>query len=126
MYDERELMRGNTPTMVLAVLRDGPCHGYAIAREVNRRTGDSLQFKQGTLYPVLHALEADGLIAGAWEVGSGERPRKIYSITETGLAELERRAAVWIRFTDAMERVMGVGDTLGGGIGKGLPDAEPA
>jgi hypothetical protein len=64
--DERELIRGSTPTLVLAVLSEGPRHGYAIAREVNRRTEGALKFKQGTLYPVLHGLERDGLVAGAW------------------------------------------------------------
>ncbi|MBC7805179.1 MAG: helix-turn-helix transcriptional regulator [Akkermansiaceae bacterium] len=105
--DERELLRGNTPTMVLAVLRDGPLHGYAIAREVNRRTGDALRFKQGTLYAVLHALERDEWIAGNWETGDGERPRKVYAMTEAGQAELARRTVVWDRFAKAMARVIG-------------------
>ncbi len=121
MYDERELIRGNTPTMVLAVLRDGPSHGYAIAREVNRRTGDALTFKQGTLYPVLHLLEQQDWIAGAWEHLDGERPRKVYSITESGAAELDRRLQVWGRFSEAMQRV------VAGGPGKdGVPDGSAA
>lgn len=107
MFDERELIRGNTPTMVLAVLRDGDSHGYAILREVNRRTGDALKFKQGTLYPVLYALEQAGFIAGAWEHLSGERPRRVYTISPEGLIELERRLEVWRRFTATMERVVG-------------------
>ncbi len=115
MQDERELIRGNTPTMVLAVLRDGPQHGYAIAREVNRRTGDALKFKQGTLYPVLYSLEQDGLIAGEWEHLEGERPRKVYTITEAGSAELARRLKAWNTFTEAMARVVG-----------GRPDEQPA
>jgi PadR family transcriptional regulator, regulatory protein PadR len=115
MADERELLRGNTPTMVLAVLRDAPRHGYAIAREVNRRTGNALRFKQGTLYPVLHALERDGLIVGEWEHPEGERPRKVYTITPAGLAELERRLKVWNRFAAAMSRVV-----------EGAPGEQPA
>lgn len=105
--DERELIRGSTPTLVLAVLSEGPRHGYAIAREVNRRTEGALKFKQGTLYPVLHGLERDGLVAGAWEHPEGERPRKVYAITETGKAELARRTKVWDRFTRAIGRVLG-------------------
>jgi PadR family transcriptional regulator, regulatory protein PadR len=106
VYDERELLRGNTPTMVLAVLKEAPRHGYAIAREVNRRTGHALKFKQGTLYPVLHALERDGLIAGEWEHPEGERPRKVYSITPQGQVEMERRAKAWSAFAAAMHRVI--------------------
>jgi PadR family transcriptional regulator, regulatory protein PadR len=112
--DERELLRGNTQTLVLAVLRDGALHGYAIVREINRRSGDGLRCKQGTLYPVLYTLERDGLIRGAWEHAEGERPRKVYSLTDAGVAELERRVNAWRRFNVAMEGVLG-----------GKPGAQP-
>ena len=107
MFDERELIRGNTPTMVLAVLRHEARHGYAILGEVNRRMGDALKFKQGTLYPVLYALEGSGFIVGQWEQSEEERPRKVYHITPTGALELERRLEAWKMFTLAMERVIG-------------------
>ena len=115
MNDERELLRGSTPTLVLAVLKDGAQHGYAIAREVNRRSNNVLKFKQGTLYPVLHALERDGLIAGKWEHKEGERPRKVYTITKSGRAELARRMRVWSKFSLAVNSVIG-----------GTPHEQPA
>jgi len=92
---------------VLAVLGDGPQHGYAIARAINARTGDVLKLKQGTLYPVLHGLERDGLVVGEWEHSEGERPRRVYTITEAGRAELARRAQVWGKFAQAMNRLIG-------------------
>ena len=116
--DERELLRGSTPTLVLAVLKDEAQHGYAIAREVNRRTEGALKFKQGTLYPVLHALERDGLIAGQWEHLDGERPRKVYTITSAGRVELTRRAQVWQRFSGAVSSVIGTSE---GGAGHEQP-----
>src|SRR5215470_11166232 len=85
---ERELLKGNTPALVLAVLKDGPRHGYAIAREIERRSGNALKFKEGTLYPALHALEREGAITGQWEKVTGGRERKVYTITPAGLAEL--------------------------------------
>lgn len=117
MDDEPELLRGNTHTLVLAVLRSGPLHGYGIAREVNRRGGDALRCKQGTLYPVLYALEQDDLIRGVWEHTDGDRPRKVYALTEAGIGELERRIRSWRRFNAAMERVLG---------GEESPDVQPA
>jgi PadR family transcriptional regulator, regulatory protein PadR len=107
ILDERELLRGNTPTLVLAVLRDAPLHGYAIAREINRRSGSALRFKQGTLYPALHALERRGWIAGEWELDAGERPRKVYRITEAGRAELERKMQAWRQFSSAVDAIIG-------------------
>ena len=105
--DDRELLRGNTPTLVLAVLQDGPLHGYSIAREINRRSKQSLQCKQGTLYPALYALERDGLVAGEWEQADGGRPRRVYTITEAGRKELDRRIQTWKRFTLGVEGVIG-------------------
>lgn len=106
MADDKGLLRGNATTLVLSVLRDGARHGYDIAREVERRSENSLTFKHGTLYPVLHALENEGLIASEWEHPDGERPRRVYRITETGLAELERCVRTWQEFARAMERVI--------------------
>jgi PadR family transcriptional regulator PadR len=108
--DERELLRGNTPTMILAILQDGSQHAYAIGRSISERAGDGVKFKRGTLYPVLHSLERDGLVVGKWEHEAGERPRCIYTITDVGRAELVRRAKAWNRFSEAMNNL--IGDSL--------------
>jgi DNA-binding PadR family transcriptional regulator len=73
-----------------------------------------LLFKEGTLYPVLHALERDGLITGDWEVSASGPPRKVYAITSQGISELERRTRLWIDFSGMLNRVL-----------KGDSDAQP-
>ena len=115
MEDERELLRGNTPTLILAALKDGALHGYALAREINRRSNNALQCKQGTLYPALHALEQEGFIVGGWEYDTGQRPRKVYSLTEEGHTELDRRIKTWKQFALAVNSVIG-----------GTPHEQPA
>jgi len=105
---ESDLLRGNTPTLVLAVLRDEPGHGYAITKRINARTDNALSMRQGTLYPVLTALERDGLVEGQWEHPEGERPRKMYVITDAGRAELERRTEAWRKFASGVNQVLGV------------------
>lgn len=107
MEQDGELLRGNTPTLILAVLSGGPLHGYAIAREINQRSANALSLKQGALYPALHGLERDDLIVGGWEMGEGERPRKVYQITEVGRKELARRFKAWTEFSAAVESVLG-------------------
>src|ERR1043166_2904852 len=92
---ERELLKGNTPTLVLAVLAGGPLHGYGIAREIERRSDNALKFKEGTLYPALHILGREGLITGEWQRPEGARERKVYSITPAGHAALEKRLRAW-------------------------------
>ncbi len=107
MDDEKELLKGNTPTLVLAILAEGPQHTYAVGRIIKERVGDDLNFKRGTLYPVLHALERDGLVTGDWETREGERPRRIYAVTDAGRTELAKRVRTWRRFANAMDRLIG-------------------
>jgi PadR family transcriptional regulator, regulatory protein PadR len=106
MDSERELLKGNTPTLVLSVLKDGPLHGYGIAREIERRSGNALKFKEGTLYPALYALEQEGQIAGEWQRGENGRERRVYHITPAGRTELTRRAQQWNTFAAAVQSVL--------------------
>jgi len=71
--------------LILAALRDGPKHGYQLALEVEERSGGVFQLQHGTLYPILHRLEKNGLIRGRWDdrEGGGRR-RKSYTLTPTG------------------------------------------
>ena len=103
----RELIKGNTQTIVLTILKNNPQHGYGIAREIEKRSGSALQFKEGTLYPALHALERDGLLTAAWELSESGPPRKVYAITPTGRVELAKRTRVWRDFTSAIDRLIG-------------------
>lgn len=112
MNTESELLRGNIPALVLAALSSsGPQHGYAIAQSINKRTQNSLKFKQGTLYPVLHTLEADGFVSGEWQHETGARPRLVYAITDMGRTELSRRIDAWKAFSEAMNILLGSGQT---------------
>jgi len=106
MRTEHELLKGNTPTLVLAVLNDAPLHGYGIAREIERRTDNALKCKEGTLYPALHALERDGHIAGEWQRKPEGGERKVYAITAEGKLELERRVQTWKTFAAAIGRAL--------------------
>lgn len=100
-----ELIKGNTKTLILAILRDGPSHGYGITHEIERRSESAVSFRQGSLYPLLHELEKDEMIVGQWETLGDERPKKIYVITEKGLAELATGLDAWRRLSKAIMQV---------------------
>jgi len=106
MASEKSLNRGHAMTMILAVLRDGARHGYDVAREVERRSGNRISFNDGTLYPTLHALEKEGLIVSIWEQPVGERRRRIYALNEQGLHELNRQMTAWRDFSSAVNQVL--------------------
>ena len=108
---DKELLKGNTPTLILAVLEENSLHGYAIAREIERRSGDALKFKEGTLYPALHTLEKDGLISGSWIHQDGARSRKVYTITEAGSGALRKKTEMWTNFSAAISKVIQGGET---------------
>jgi PadR family transcriptional regulator PadR len=112
MDSDRAFVRGTTPSLVLAVLRDGPMHGYGIAREIERRSGRALRIGEGTLYPVLHSLERSSWIVGEWRREEGSRDRKTYSLTPSGTDELDRRTSAWSRLATAIDTIL-VGDSHG-------------
>ena len=109
----RELLKGNTPTLILAVLADEASHGYAIAREIERRSENALSLGEGSLYPALRALEADGFVQSVWETpatgasGGAGPARKTYHITDAGRGELARRLSTWRDFSRAVNAVVG-------------------
>lgn len=106
MRFDRELLKGNTATIVLAILDEGPLHGYQIAKEMRRRSADALELGQGVLYPILHRMEDRGLIVGEWEQSTGTPSRKRYVITDAGRGELRARRREWRAFSEAMSRVL--------------------
>ena len=88
----RDLFRGSLEVLLLSVLTDGPRHGYGIQKQLRLTTNQPLT--PGTLYPLLHRFEADGLIRADWD-RTTPRPRKVYALTEAGRARLRRAAAEW-------------------------------
>jgi PadR family transcriptional regulator PadR len=105
-------LKGHVDLLVLAVLESGPSHGYAVIEEIKSRSADDFDLPEGTVYPVLHALEADGLVSSGWSTVSGRR-RRTYSLTPAGRQELQRQRREWGRFRAAVDTV--VGDPSWGG-----------
>ncbi len=86
-FDAQGFARGIHELLVLAVLREGPRHGYQIALDVESDSNGVFRFRHGTLYPILHRMEANGLILGRWSRGKGRR-KKIYALTDIGRRHL--------------------------------------
>ena len=103
----RDLSKGDIPSLILAVLSDGPCHGYAIAREVERRSQEIFRLREGSLYPALRVLEQDGLIEGQWEEQTSGPARKVYLLTSAGCVELSKKAREWALYREAINRFIG-------------------
>jgi DNA-binding PadR family transcriptional regulator len=103
--DLQALVREVNEALILAVLRDGAKHGYQIALDVSDRTDGAFAFQHGTLYPILHRLEKDGLIAGDWSEGEGRR-RKDYRLTPAGRGQIEQLEGRFDRAFQTLRRLL--------------------
>ncbi|MBD2754339.1 PadR family transcriptional regulator [Spirosoma validum] len=99
----QEFLRGTLKTIVLQLLaQQGRMYGYEITQAVEERTGGELTLTFGALYPVLHKLEAEGLLITQSQEVDG-RLRKYYRLTPTGSATAIRKASEFERFIQLMQ-----------------------
>ncbi len=82
-FDVQAFARDINELLVLSTLREEAKHGYQIGLDVETDSNGLFRFKHGTLYPILHRLEGEGLIKGSWSKSGGRR-KKIYSLTGAG------------------------------------------
>jgi len=102
----QEMLKGNTDTLLLALLENEAMYGYQIVKEVDERSSGYFAFKEGTLYPALHRLEKAKLIEGRWEDTPNNVRRRYYRISAKGQEALADRLSEWQRFTNAMDSIM--------------------
>ena len=100
-----ESLKGHLDGLVLATLETDPLHGYAVIEELRARSDGAFDLAEGTVYPVLHRLEAEGLLASAWSTVSGRR-RRTYRLTRRGRTALARRRVEWRGFAHAVDAVL--------------------
>jgi PadR family transcriptional regulator, regulatory protein PadR len=105
---DREVKRGSTEMLILALVEDRPRHGYEIAKLIEQRSDGVLQFHAASLYPLLYRLEKRGLIKGRWVERSGERRRRFYKLTAAGQKILAEQRQTWKEFFAALDRVAGI------------------
>lgn len=104
--DIQSLSRSCNRTLILATLSSGPHHGYQLALEIEAKSGAAFRFQHGTLYPILHKLESEGLIRGDWLEEQSRRRRKSYRLTAAGRQQLEKELAGWREFFERFFHVV--------------------
>lgn len=92
----KALVAASTKPMILAILAGGEIYGYQIIHNMIEISGGALEWSEGTVYPVLHRLEKEGLIRSQWKLSDNGRRRKYYRLTEQGKTELEREKRQWM------------------------------
>lgn len=102
-----EALKGHLDLLLLSVLSNGPAHGYAIMESLRARSEDVFDLPEGTVYPALHRLEAQGLLSSSWSEDTGRRKR-VYQLTPKGQQALNTRQAEWLKFSKAVNATVGI------------------
>lgn len=105
MRYSKELLKGSTPLLVLSVLKGQDLYGYKIIRELEIRSENVFEMSEGTLYPILHALEKENLLSSYWEECDGRR-RKYYHITDKGLKQFAQKKEEFISYSQNVTKVL--------------------
>ena len=105
MRYSKELLKGSTGTLVLSVLEKQDMYGYRIIRELEIRSENAFEMSEGTLYPILHALEKEKYLESYWQEVDG-RNRKYYHITKKGKKELASKKEEWKSFSTSVNKVL--------------------
>lgn len=100
-----EVLKGHLDALLLAVLEDGPQHGYAVIEALRAGSGGTFDLPTGTIYPALHRLERAGLVRSTWDAPTGRR-RRTYLLTPAGTQALGEQRAVWEQFSTAVTALL--------------------
>jgi PadR family transcriptional regulator, regulatory protein PadR len=100
-----EVLKNHLELLVLTALEAGPGHGYSIIRSTRERSSGEFELLEGSLYPVLHRLERDGLVTSSWSEVGGRR-RRVYELRPKGRTALEEQQRNWRRFESAMNAIL--------------------
>ena len=99
-FEVQNLTKSCNEALILAILAGGKKHGYQLALELEERSDGFFRFNHGTLYPILHKLEKEGMIEGTWKREGPKRRRKLYTLTRKGKRYHGWQEGAWRRFFD--------------------------
>lgn len=108
--------------LVLSVLSQSPSYGYAIAKQITARSGETFKLPPSQLYPLMTRLEKQGLVSPSWEEVKADasaddapgRRRKWYTLSAKGMKRLSQRIEAHRRFTALIDTfIPGDAGTLG-------------
>jgi PadR family transcriptional regulator PadR len=100
-----DFLNGVPELLILRLLARRPMHGYELVQSLKNAGGESLAFGEGCVYPILHRLEAEKLLAKSRQAVAG-RQRLVYRVTPAGRERLAASVSAWRRVTAAVSQVL--------------------
>jgi PadR family transcriptional regulator PadR len=101
---EAQLRKGAVEMAALASLWQGRLYGLEIIRFLESHS--QLALAEGTIYPILNRLKAEGLLTSEWVESEAGHPRKYYSLTDAGRQRLHLMAEAWTSFSSGLSRLL--------------------
>jgi transcriptional regulator len=101
-----DLPQGTLDLLILKTVALEPQHGWAISERLHQISSETLQIRQGSLYPALHRLERRGWIRARWGTSDNNRRAKYYELTRRGSEQLEARTAAWRKLAATIGQVL--------------------
>lgn len=106
MNVNKELLKGTLSTIILRLLsKHEKMYGYELTQHVKELTNGKILIKEGSLYPALHKLEADGHIM-VESVYIGKRVRKYYRLTTKGKESVKVAVSELLDFLATIEQLI--------------------
>jgi transcriptional regulator len=97
-----DILPGTLDLLILKAVSLGPLHGYGVLLRIQQISGDALRIQQGSLYPALYRLQAQGLISSEWGASDNNRRARFYQLTAAGRKRLREESRAWTRFATAV------------------------
>jgi PadR family transcriptional regulator, regulatory protein PadR len=104
--EKSDLIYGTLDMLILKALQHEPRHGLAIADRIQQISAEVLRVEQGSLYPALYRLEAQGWIKAEWGISESNRKARYYELTAAGRKQLTAEQEHWERITNAVNIVL--------------------
>ena len=106
MKFDKGLIAGSSTILVLSLLQKEDMYGYQMIEELARRSNETFQKKEGTLYPILHVLEKDKYLTSYQQEAPTGRQRKYYKLTRKGAQLLSEKKVEWEAFQHGVSSVL--------------------
>lgn len=106
MGTDGALIKGTLDLLILKVLSLEPMHGWGITQRIAAMSGETLLVQQGSLYASLHRLTREGAIRSEWRDTDLGRRARYYSITPSGVRQLEAEVDHWTRLAAGVARIV--------------------
>ncbi len=104
-----EYLQGALDLLILQTVALAPNHGWGIQQRIAQVSRATLTVSQGSLYPALHRLEANGLLRSEMTTSDNNRKARVYTLTPAGRKRLAAETDDWRVFALAIRRLLQAG-----------------